>query len=114
MNFFVSAYIPVNVNLWIILSVLVVAVAVYLVGEKVFTPSKFCEDKGEYDLKSDLFGKEGQPLELVFSPMPETVTVVAANSLFIDDDKLEDVVNNCTGDMDVAKTIVKSAMHENT
>jgi hypothetical protein len=115
MNFFVSAYIPVNVNLWIILSVLVVAVVVYLVGEKIFTPSNFCEDIGEYDLKSDTFGKEGQkPLELVFSPMPETVTVVAANSLFIDDDKLEDVANNCTGDMDVAKTIVKSAMHENT
>ena len=117
MNFFASAYIPVNVNLWIILSVLVVAVAVYLVGEKVFTPSKFCKDKGEDDLKSDTVGKEGQkPLELVFSPMPETVAVVVTNPLFIDDDKLEDVANNCTaaGDMDVAETIVNTAVHKET
>ena len=105
MNFFASAYIPVNVNLWIILSVLV------------FTPSKFCKDKGEDDLKSDTFGKEGQkPLELVFSPMPETVAVVVTNPLFIDDDKLEDVANNCTaaGDMDVAETIVNTAVHKET
>ena len=113
MNFFVSAYIPVNVNLWIILSVLVVAVVVYLVGEKVFTPSNFCKDKGEDDLKSDTFGKEGQkPLELVFSPMPETVTVVVTNPLFIDDD--EDVASSCTGDMNVAETSVNIAVHEKT
>ena len=58
MNFFVSAYIPVSVNLWIILSVLVVAVVVYLVGEKIFTPSNFCEDIGEYDLKSDYISED--------------------------------------------------------
>ena len=49
-SFFVSGYIEVNVNLWIHLSLLVVSVVVYIIGENVFSPSKCCANLcGESD-----------------------------------------------------------------
>ena len=47
--FFVSAYIDVDIVLWALLSILVVAVIFYVIGEKVFTPSKCCIQKASSD-----------------------------------------------------------------
>ena len=41
-SFFVSGYIEVNVNLWIHLSLFVISVVVYIIGENVFSPPKCC------------------------------------------------------------------------
>ena len=57
-NFFMSGYIEVNVNLWILLSLFVVSVMLYIIGEKVFSSSKdcMCGESGVYHL-SDIEGK---------------------------------------------------------
>ena len=50
-----SGYIEVNVNLWIHLSLLVVSVVVYIIGENVFSPSKRCANLcGESDDVEDV------------------------------------------------------------
>ena len=57
-NFFMSGYIEVNVNLWILLSLFVISVVLYIIGEKVFSSSKdcMCSESGVYHL-SDIESK---------------------------------------------------------